>query len=98
MLKTDSLIKPLITERSLKDAESGVYTFKVAKMMSKPEIRDTVNMQFGVHVQKITTATMHGKVRVAGKKRSKIQRPDWKKAKVRLKTGEKIEVFEVSTK
>lgn len=94
MLKTNILIKPLITERSLKDAEKGVYTFKVAKYAKKPEIADLLKSNFSVHPVKITTISMHGKNRFAGRKRIKVKRQDWKKAKVRIRKGEKIDLFE----
>ncbi|MBI2611317.1 50S ribosomal protein L23 [Candidatus Gottesmanbacteria bacterium] len=92
------LIKPLITERSLKDAEKGVFTFRVEKKANKPEIKSEIESHFGVHVQAITTATIKGKSRFAGRRRTKVVKPDWKKAKVRLKSGEKIDLFEISPK
>ncbi len=87
--------KPVITEKSLKDAARGVFTFLVDKKANKPEIKNAVNQLFKVHAQWVTTTVVKGKKRTAGKKRKIIKAPDMKKAFVRLQKGEKIELFEV---
>ena len=98
MDKTQLLIKPIITERSLKDASSGIFTFMVTKFTDKRSIKKTVEDQFNVHVKKISTIKVVGKKRHIGKKRTPVAKPDWKKAKVKLAPGEKIDLFEVQTK
>lgn len=93
----DKLIikRPLITEKSLKDAASGIYTFEVKKTASKREIKDAVEQMFKVHVHLVTTTVNHGKTKLAGKKRLRIKEPDMKKARVKVSAGEKIEYFEL---
>lgn len=89
------LLKPLITERSLKDAAVGRFTFAVALAATKPQIAQAVSGQFKVHVINVKTAIVKGKSRRAGKRRLSIRVASWKKAIVSLKTGEKIDLFEV---
>ena len=89
--------KPIITEQSMQQARKGIYTFQVATEANKQQIRQGIERLYGVHVENIMTNTVHGKIRRAGKKRAAIKRPDWKKARVQLRSGEKISVFEVST-
>ena len=86
--------RPLITEKStrLKD-EKGIVAFEVARSANKIEIKRAVEAQFKVKVAGVRVVSMHGKVRRQG--RFVGRQPDWKKAYVRLATGEKpIEFFE----
>ena len=91
-------IKPLITEKSLKDASRGIFTFAVDKTANKIEIAKEIESRFKVHVVAITTQIIKGKNKQVGKKRNLVKQPDMKKARVRLKSGEKIEIFEVGGK
>lgn len=86
--------RPLITEKStlLKD-EKGIVAFEVDSRANKIEIKRAVEAQFKVKVAEVRVLNVHGKVRRQG--RFVGRRPDWKKAYVRLKEGEKsIEFFE----
>jgi large subunit ribosomal protein L23 len=87
------LVRPLLTERSaqLKD-EQGKYFFEVRLDSNKGDIKRAVQELFKVKVTKVATMIMHGKVKRMG--RTAGQRPDWKKAIVTLKKGEKIDVVE----
>jgi large subunit ribosomal protein L23 len=86
--------RPLITEKSteLRDAKN-VIAFEVARDANKIEVKRAVEAQFKVKVAEVRIARVHGKTRRQG--RYVGQRPDWKKAYVRLAEGEKtIEFFE----
>jgi len=86
--------RPLITEKSteLRDAKN-IIAFEVARRANKIEVKRAVEAQFKVKVAEVRIALVHGKVRRQG--RFAGQRPDWKKAYVRLVDGEKpIEFFE----
>ena len=88
------IFSPLITEKStqLRDAEN-LLCFRVARDAGKIEIRRAIETLFSVKVSSVRTAQMHGKTKRVG--RNTGRRPDWKKAYVRLKPGEKmIEYFE----
>jgi large subunit ribosomal protein L23 len=86
----DVLLRPLITESSLKRAERrNTYTFEVSPTANKIQIRAAVEKIFKVNVTGVRTMTCHGKVRRMG--RSIGRTADWKKALVRLKAGDSIE-------
>ena len=86
------LILPVITEKStfVKDAHRTV-AFKVHRNANKIEIRNAVEAIFKVKVESVRTANFHGKKRRQG--RYTGRRPDWKKAYVTLKKGEKMIEF-----
>ena len=90
----DVLRRPLITEKSTELKETqGTVCFEVHRDATKPEIKKAVESLFGVKVADVRVANVHGKVKRQG--RYVGRRPDWKKAFVVLKKGEKmIEFFE----
>ncbi len=88
----DVLRLPVITEKSTHVKENlRTLTFKVARNANKKEIKDAVEKVFKVKVKSVRTATFHGKIRRQG--RFSGRRPDWKKAYVTLKEGEKMIEF-----
>lgn len=91
-----TILRPVITEKSLSLASRGWYTFVVAAASSKPEVAQAVGGVYGVTVVDVRTLIMHGKERRAGKRMKRVRRSDWKKALVRLKAGQKIDAFEVT--
>ena len=81
--------RPLITEKGIGVKESeGTLVFEVAPDATKTEVKQAVETLFKVKVSTIRTANMLGKERRRGKFSG--FRPDWKKAYVRLKSGEKM--------
>ena len=68
------------------------YIFRVDKSANKLEIKKAVEELFKVQVQEVTTMIIYGKPKRLG--RSEGRQPDWKKAIVKLKKGETIELFE----
>lgn len=85
------IIKSIIqTEKTTGDMPLNKYTFAVANAANKIEIKKAVEEIYKVKVKNVNTLIMHGKKRrvryVLGK------RPDWKKAVVTLKEGQKIEM------
>lgn len=94
-MNTQIVIKPVITEKSLKDASVGTYTFIVDLNSNKNQIRQAVEKMFTVHVKDITTVIIKGKNKIAGRKRRLVRQPDVKKARLKLAAGEKIDLFEI---
>ncbi len=81
--------KPVITEKGLGVKESEqTLVFQVAAKATKTEIKEAVQSIFKVKVDSVRTAIFVGKERRRGKFSG--FRPDWKKAYVRLKAGEKM--------
>ncbi len=88
------IIAPLITEKSGQQmAAQNAYTFKVSVNANKVEIKKAIEKIFSVRVLSVNTINMLGKPKKLGKYNGK--RPDWKKAIVTLKPGDKIADFEV---
>jgi large subunit ribosomal protein L23 len=88
--------RPLITEKTLTLAARGWYTFSVDTQASKEVIAQAISAFYKVNVIDVRTIGMHGKVRRVGKMSKYVKKADWKKAMVRLKKGQKIDVFEVT--
>ena len=84
---------PLVSEKGTNmRTDENKYVFKVDKKANKLEIKRAIEELFKVKVEDVTTMIMHGKPKRLG--RFEGRRPDWKKAVVRLKKGETIELFE----
>ena len=66
-LAQDIIIKPIITEESMKGAAERKYTFQVAKDANKIEIAKAVEELFGVEVEKVNTISVRGKFRRQGR-------------------------------
>lgn len=89
------LIKPVITEKSMSDANLGKFTFVVTKDSDKEKIKRAVEEQFNVHVVTVSTNIVKGKSIRTGKRRNIVKKSPFKKAVVKLATGEKIAVFDI---
>jgi large subunit ribosomal protein L23 len=81
--------RPLVTEKALAKKESErTLCFEVPVRANKSQIRAAVEKIFKVKVEEVRTATLAGKMRRRG--RFSGYRPDWKKAYVKLKAGQKV--------
>jgi len=89
----DVIIGPMLTEKGtiLKEKENKIL-FRVAKDANKIEIKRAVEEMFNVKVEKVATINYKGKKKRLGRFEGK--RPDWKKAIVTLKEGEKLDFIE----
>lgn len=91
------LIRPIITEKTIADAdERNQYTFLVAKAANKLEIAKAIADKFEVTVENVKTLNILGKHVSFGKKRIPGIRSTFKKAIVRLKSGDSIDIFNIS--
>lgn len=91
----DVIIAPIITEKSMKDASVGRYTFKVATATNKPLIKQAIADKFKVKVLKIMVSLVKGKTDRRGVKREEFVKTAWKKATVQLAKDQKIGLFDV---
>ena len=81
--------RPVITEKGLGVKETeATLVFEVAMRATKTEVKEAVEQIFKVKVGSVRTATFPGKERRRG--RFAGYRPDWKKAYVKLKAGQKM--------
>jgi large subunit ribosomal protein L23 len=88
-----TLKRPLITEKSTveKDQRNKLF-FEVDRRANKIEIKEAVEKIFKVDVLNVATMSMKGKMKRTGRHFS--QSPDWKKAVVTIKAGQRVEFFE----
>ncbi|OQX71152.1 MAG: 50S ribosomal protein L23 [Candidatus Cloacimonas sp. 4484_275] len=88
------IIAPLITEKSnLLKEHNNSYAFKVDIDANKVEIKNAIEEIFHVNVEKVNTIRQRGKIKRMGRFSGK--KADWKKAIVKLKKGDTIELTEV---
>lgn len=81
--------RPVVTEKGHMVKETQrTLVFEVARAATKTEVKAAVQAIFKVKVDSVRTANFPGKERRRG--RFAGYRPDWKKAYVRLKSGEKM--------
>lgn len=87
------LVKPLVTEKSMQALQdSNRVSFKVRRDVNKIQVRKAVEQIFEVTVESVNMVAVRGKKKRFG--RNIGQSKDWKKAIVKLKAGDKIELFE----
>jgi large subunit ribosomal protein L23 len=87
------IMAPLVTEKgTIVGEKANQVVFRIRPDASKDQIRTVLEDLFKVTVVKIRTANFLGKERRRG--RTSGRRPNWKKAYVTLKEGDRIEVFE----
>jgi large subunit ribosomal protein L23 len=84
--------RPLVTEKSTIERENGnVITFEVDGHANKIQVKQAVEELFKVKVEDVRLFNVRGKMKRMGRFVGK--RRDWRKAYVRLKTGEKAPEF-----
>lgn len=86
----DTILGPVVTEKSTRVSEHNQLIFRVPLTATKPEIKAAVEGLFNVKVTAVNTLRVKGK-----EKRFKNTigvRSDWKKAMVTLAEGQSIDV------
>ena len=92
MKLTDVIRRALVTEKTTLMREQGqVLAFEVALRATKIDVKRAVQQLLGAKVAEVRTSIAHGKTKRQG--RFVGQRPDWKKAYVRLRAGESVPEF-----
>lgn len=88
-------LKPLITETTMNLAKKGWYTFASDKNETKDTLREVIGRIFKVKVTDIKTIVVKGKNKRSPRSRKIRSLSDWKKVMVKLKEGQKIELFDI---
>ena len=86
------LRRPLVTEKNSLLQERNKYCFEVAKMATKRQVKEAVELAFKVKVTGVNVLTVPGNSQRMG--RRMITGSPWKKAIVTLAAGNKIQLFE----
>ena len=83
------LRRPIVTEKSHDQKDNAqILCFEVAVGANKTQVRQAVESIFKVKVADVRTINLDGKLRRRGRYSGYL--PDWKKAYVRLKPGQKV--------
>ena len=86
----DTLLRPVITEKSMMSSEAGKVVFMVPVSATKDEVKAAVEAIFNVKVVRVNTVKQAGKVkRFRG---FEGVRSDYKKAIITLAEGQNIDV------
>lgn len=88
------LKRPIVTEKSMKLSQNGLYTFEVLKNATKPQIVKAVAEKFNVKVLKVKVINVKGKLKQQKRVRKVYKTEGYKKAMVQVKKGDKIAIFE----
>ena len=88
----DVIQRPILSESSIARLDtSNTYVFRVHRKAGKVQIRNAVEKLFDVTVPSVNTANVKGKPIRRGRHTGHTQA--WKKAYVKLREGDAIELF-----
>jgi large subunit ribosomal protein L23 len=83
------IIRPLLTEKNTFVQRFDRYAFEVAPDANKIEIRSAIETLGRCQVKAVNTLIVKGKTKRA-RRGATVKSPDWKKAFVTLREGEKL--------
>ena len=87
------LLQPLLTEKITAMRETNnTLGFLVHPDANRVQIKQAVETLLKVKVERVNVMNVRGKVKRLGRFSGK--RSDWRKASVKLKPGEKVELYE----
>jgi large subunit ribosomal protein L23 len=85
--------RPVVTEKSMEEQSLGRYTFKVNRKASKGAVANEIKRIYGVEPVEVRTMIMPGKKRRVLGTRRFIKTRKWKKAIIKLKEGQSIDLI-----
>lgn len=91
-------LTPVISEKSLREAHQGRYTFVVDRYATKVDVKNSVEKLFNVKVTKVLTNIVKGSKTKQTRSGKRNIDTTYKKARVELKKGQKIDIFEEKEK
>ena len=86
----DSILSPLVTEKSTNLSEINKVVFKVNSLADKKSIKKSIEKIFKVNVVKINIINKQRRIKIVRGKKVKVQ--GYKKAIVTLKKGQNIDL------
>jgi len=91
----NTIVRPVVSEKSTVLGEEGKYIFEVAPEANKTQIKAAVEQAFANKKSQVTAVNIvhvPGKVRRRGRSVGKTR--SWKKAIVTLRAGQRLDLFE----
>ena len=96
MNNTFIIKRPIVTEKTLLLADKeNTYVFEVAANAEKNQIKKMVTELFKVEAESVNTVLGYRGSKKTGRKRLAVTGARHKKALVKLKPGQKIELFDL---
>ena len=86
----DSILSPLVTEKSTNLSEVNKVVFKVNSLADKKSIKKNIEKIFKVNVIKINIINKQRRIKIARGKKVKVR--GYKKAIITLKKGQNIDL------
>ena len=86
----DSILSPLVTEKSTNLSEINKVVFKVNSLADKKSIKKNIEKIFKVNVIKINIINKQRRIKIARGKKAKVR--GYKKAIITLKKGQNIDL------
>lgn len=90
-----TLIRPVITEKSMRSAMTGLYTFEVMLGSTKSQVKQVVESTFKVKVLSMNILRRHVPAKSTGSKRLTGKPSQKKFATLRLAKGQTIDLFDL---
>jgi large subunit ribosomal protein L23 len=91
MSARDIIIRPVVTEKSMKMSEDNKVTFIVDKGANKVSVAQAIKEIYGITAEKVNIVNVHPKTRRVGRYEGKTNA--FKKAIVKLPEGASIDIF-----
>ena len=86
----DSILSPLVTEKSTNLSEMNKVVFKVNSLADKKSIKKSIEKIFKVNVIKVNIINKQRRIKIARGKKAKVR--GYKKAIITLKKGQNIDL------
>ena len=86
----DSILSPLVTEKSTNLSEINKVVFKVNSLADKKSIKKSIEKIFKVNVTKINIINKQSRIKMTRGKKAKVR--GYKKAIITLKKGQNIDL------
>ena len=93
MRLSNTILKPLVTEKTFALEATGVYVFEVNMEATKASVAKELKRLFNVDATDVNVSILPGKPKRVIGTRKMIKTEKRKKAVVKLKEGQKIELF-----
>ena len=91
------ILKPVLTEKSVRGTASSKYTFEVHASATKVDVKQALLKLYGVNVDKVNILKGFPKYRWGRGRRPMQKRGMTRKAIVTLKAGEKLDISKPKT-
>lgn len=88
----DAIKQIVVTEKSSKNNDKGVYVFKVKDNATKIDIKNLIKELYGASVETVKIINVPPKTKLGKKRNSVVKRHSYKKAIVKIKEGKTIDL------